>query len=251
MEPKLFLRGLAPTLMKAGIKWCGINAYQLNVFSVPNYTNYGKFYEELAAEYALWVCEQGVARKNVPTDSGLKAHLEAMIEQTGVFSPWVFSYFLHWDFNDDGWGIRHRDGSLDARAGILRDRFAGEVPVVTYSKPLSVRVRRADNIDAGIAILHEESERVPITIEIWRSVGHWNREEEAFVGVQEPGILVKTVELMLGPSNPVAFNDWRDLGVEWADAVIVKAPLPDFGTLAIWVTDAKGKWNYAGFPAMT
>jgi hypothetical protein len=250
IEPARFLLGLVPTLAELGIQWCGINAYQLNVDSVPNYTNYGKFYEELADVFPLWLSEGGVARKNVPSDSGLRIHLEAMIEQTGNFSPHLFSYFIYRDFNDDGWGIRHKDGSLDARAGVLRDRFGGEVPVTSYSKMLPVRVRSDHNIDAGIQIMHEESEVVPITVYFYRASGGWNKDSKEFVYTEDSGELLGEVSFSLGPENPVAFNVWRDLGFEMVDAVVVKSDRP-VGGLAIWVTDAKGDYHYAGMPALT
>jgi hypothetical protein len=115
---------------------------------------------------------------------------------------------------------------------------------------LPVRVRSDHNIDAGIQIMHEEAEVVPLLVEFYRAVGGWNPDVGDFDGTGLEGEKIGEVEFNLGPNNPVAFNVWRDLGFEMVDAVKVKSPRP-VGGLAIWVTDAKGNYHYAGMPALT
>jgi len=97
---------------------------------------------------------------------------------------------------------------------------------------LPVRVRSDHNIDAGIQIMHEEAEVVPIRVEFYRAVGGWDPEIGDFDGTSLEGETLGMVEFSLGPNNPVAFNVWRDLGFEVVDAVKVKSNRP-VGGLAI------------------
>lgn len=247
MSPENFLGELAETLVKYDYKWCGLNAYQLDVFRTPTYTNYGRVYEMLAMEYPVWLIECGVARKNVPSDAGLKTHLEGLIEHTMVFSPQLFSYFLYRDFNDDGWGLIHKNGTVDARFEVLKNHFSGTVPVEVQVTTLPARVRRDHKIDCGIQLMYRGVGTAQVKLEFYRSVGKY---ELTFKDTEKEGVLVGTVELELGPNNPIAFNVLGDLGFDIVDAVVVSSE-NDLGALAIWTTEGDAKWNYSGFPPLS
>lgn len=249
MAPEEFLGGLVSTLVKYGYKWCGLNAYQLDVFRVPTYTNYGRFYEELAGVFPVWLSECGVARKNVPTDTGLKAHLEGLIEQTMVFSPQLYSHFIYRDFNDVGWGLVRMDGTMDARREVLAGAFNPEaVPPTKQERLLPARVRKSHNIDCGVQLLHRGWEPIHVEVLFFRGVARWDGDE--LVDTEKEGELVGGVDLELGPSNPVAFNVGADLKLDGVDAVVVRSD-DDLGALVVWTTDATAEHSYSGFPVMS
>ena len=231
LPPDEFIEGMVGSLRRHNYRAVAVNAYQLDVFSKPTAANYGAFYHRLAEIYPLWPSEMGVARKNQPSDYKNLEHLGAMIDVSVSFSPNIFSYFIYRDFNEDGWGLIHKDGSLDVRAEFLDNRFAEKT--VMLKQALPVRVRTSHSIDAGIYLVNSGTEDVAVTLSFYS-------EDDGFKGDKL---------IMLQPYTPTAKNVWGDWKIDEVDMVLVESVTP-VGALAVWVTKADHPYNYSGFPAV-